>query len=70
MQPDQETIEQPEEPMKQTEAIDLLTAYRTVLRVLAHLQSEEYTLDNERQADVVVHDDLPDPASETRTRQG
>ncbi len=70
MQPDQETIEQPEEPMKQAEGIDLLTAYRTVLRVLAHLQSEEYTLDNEWQADVVVHDDLPDPASEYRTRQG
>ena len=70
MQPDQEPIEQPEEPMKQTEGIDLLTAYRTVLRVLAHLESQEYTSDCERQADVVVHDDLPDPASENGTRQG
>jgi hypothetical protein len=70
MQPDQNPIEQPEEPMKQTEGIDLLTAYRTVLRVLAHLESEEYTSECERQADVVVHDDLPDPASGLGTRQG
>lgn len=70
MQGNQTITEQPEEPMKQTEGIDLLTAYRTVLRVLAQLESEEYTSDCERQADVVVHDDLPDPASEIGTRQG
>jgi len=70
MQPDQNLIEQPEEPMKQTEGIDLLTAYRTVLRVLARLESSEYTSDDERQADVWGHDDLPDPASEYCTRQG
>jgi hypothetical protein len=70
MQPDQKPIEQPEESMKQTEGIDLLTAYRTVIRVLAHLESEEYTSDCERQAEVWGHDDLPDPASEYRTRQG
>jgi hypothetical protein len=70
MQPDQKLVERSEEPMKQTEGIDLLTAYRTVLRVLAQLESEEYTSACERQADVVVHDDLPDPASDSRTRQG
>lgn len=70
MPPDRDPIEQPEEPMKQAEGIDLLTAYRTVLRVLAQLESEEYTSACERQADVVVHDDLPDPASEQHTRQG
>jgi len=70
MQPDQDPIEQPEEPMKQTEGIDLLNAYRTVLRVLAQLESEEYTSDCERQADVSQHDDLPDPASAVTTRQG
>jgi hypothetical protein len=66
----QPLTEQAEEPMKQAEGIDLVTAYRTVLRVLAHLESHEYTSVCERQADVVVHDDLPDPASEFRTRQG
>jgi len=70
MQPDQDPIEQPEEPMKQTEGIDLLTAYRTVLRVLAQLESEEYTSDCERQDAVWGHNDLPDPASENGTRQG
>ncbi len=70
MQPDQEPIEQMEEPMKQTEGIDLLTAYRTVLRVLAHLESGEYTSEHDQQADVVEHDDLPDPASESTTSQG
>jgi len=70
MQPDQEPIEQLEGPMKQTEGIDLLTAYRTVLRVLAQLESEEYTSDCERQDAVWGHNALPAPASENGTRQG
>jgi len=70
MQPDHNPIEQPEEPMNQSEGFDLMTAYQTILRTLARLESEEYTSDNERQTDVVEHADLPDPASEYRTRQG
>ena len=70
MQPDQESIEQPEESMNQTEGINLLAAYQTILRTLARLESQEYTSGNERQADVVVHADLPDPASDESTRQG
>ena len=63
-------IEQPEEPMNQAEGIDLVAAYQTILRTLARLESEEYTSDNEQQADVWGHDDLPDPASDSGTRQG
>ncbi len=70
MQPDHDQIEQPEEPMNQAEGINLVTAYQTILRTLARLESEEYTSDNERQDAVYHHDDLPDPASEVRTRQG
>lgn len=70
MQGNQPLTEQAEAPMKQVEGIDFVTAYRTVLRVLAHLESHEYTSDCERQADVVEHTDLPDPASDVRTRQG
>ena len=70
MQPSFDPIEQPEEPMKQAEGIDLVAAYRTVLRALARLESGEYTSDNERQADVWGHDDLPDPASEKRHSAG
>jgi len=70
MQPDHEPIEQPEEPMNQTEGINLLAAYQTILRTLARLESEEYTSENERQTDVMAHDDLPDPASVSATSQG
>lgn len=70
MQANQDPSQQPEEPVNQAEGIDLLAAYRTVLRSLARLESGEYTSDNERQVEVVVHDDLPDPASDCRTRQG
>jgi hypothetical protein len=70
MQPNQDLNQQPEEPVNQAEGIDLVSAYRTVLRSLARLESGEYTSDNERQADVVVHGDLPDPASDLGTRQG
>jgi hypothetical protein len=70
MQGNETITEQLEEPMKPTEGIDLLTAYRTVLRVLARLESQEYTSDCERQDAVWGYDDLPDPASDSGTRQG
>jgi putative hemolysin len=69
MKPDQDLIE-PEEPIKQAEGIDFVTAYCTMLRVVAHLESHEYTTECERQADVVVHNGLPNPASDYCTRQG
>lgn len=70
MQPNQEPIETPEEYLKQVEGIDLFSTYRAVLHTLARLEAEEYTSDNERQADVVEHTDLPVPASESSTPQG
>jgi hypothetical protein len=63
-------MEQAEEPVKQAEGIDFITAYCTMLRVVAHLESHEYTTECERQADVYHHNDLPDPAGELSTRQG
>jgi len=51
--------------------IDMAAISRTILRVLAHLEKAEYTESrNERQADVVVHDDPPDPASDSNTTRG
>jgi hypothetical protein len=52
------------------ECIDMLGACRSILRVLVHLENAEYTSDQWRQAEVVVHDDLPDPASDVSTSQG
>ena len=69
MPPDQDANQQPEELVNQAEGIDLVAAYRTVLRSLARLESEEYTSGNEQQAAVLEHTDLPDPASESSTRQ-
>jgi hypothetical protein len=55
---------------QQEEGIDMLEACRAILRVLVHLENAEYTSDQWRQAEVVVHDDLPDPASDCGTSQG
>jgi hypothetical protein len=52
------------------EGIDMLGACRAILRVLVHLENAEYTSDQWRQAEVVVHDDLPDPASRLDNSQG
>lgn len=70
MQPDHSPIEQSEEPMNQAEGINLVTAYQTILRTLARLESEEYTSDTERQDAVYHHDDLPDPANVSGISQG
>jgi hypothetical protein len=69
MQPN-ESVEQLEEFMNQTEGINLISAYRAILQTLARLEAGEYTSDCERQAEVVVHNDLPDPASDCGTQQG
>ena len=52
------------------EGIDMLGACRAILRVLVHLENEEYTSDQSRQAEVLAHDDLPNPASGVSTSQG
>ena len=70
MQASQTPIDQSEEPVKKAEGIDLVAAYRTVLRSHARLESGEYTSGNDQQADVYHHTDLPDPASDVSTRQG
>ena len=56
------------------DGIDLVAASKTLLRVVADWQQSEYTEDssteNGRQAEVVVHNDLSNPASDVSTTQG
>ncbi len=61
---------QPLDQEQLEEGIDMLGACRAILRVLVHLENEEYTSDQLRQAEVLAHDDLPDPASDVSTSQG
>ncbi len=69
MQPtDPHRFDQQESQQPPREGIDMVAIYRTVLRALVHLEGKDYT--EHRQADVVVHDDLPDPASAKDTLQG
>ncbi|MBZ0282542.1 MAG: hypothetical protein K8L97_17515 [Anaerolineae bacterium] len=53
---------------------NLVDVSRTLLRIVARLSKNEYTesnsIQNGRQAEVVVHDDLSDPASDSDTSQG
>lgn len=54
---------------------NLLDVSRTLLRIVARLPKTEYSEDKSnghirRQAEVVEHSDLPDPASEATTSQG
>lgn len=53
---------------------NLVDVSRTLLRIVARLSKTEYTesnsIQNGRQAEVVVHDDLSDPASDRDTSQG
>jgi len=65
-------------PIEQTatieDGIDLVAASGIILRVVADWQQSEYTEDsstkNGRQAEVVEHNDLSNPASEESTTQG
>lgn len=55
--------------------VNMVSVYRSVLEIVAHLQETQYsettsTELSEQQAEVVVHNDLPDPASEFSTSQG
>ncbi len=52
------------------ESVDMVSIYRAVLRAIAHLDERDYTEQNSRQADVLKHLDLPDPASSDGNSQG
>ena len=70
MKPDRLQDEQPHTP--ETDGINLLSVYRSMLRIVARLGENEYTEDNSllRQTEVRKHPDLADPASEGSTSQG
>ncbi|NJO82733.1 MAG: hypothetical protein HC828_07840 [Blastochloris sp.] len=56
------------------DGIDLVATSGIILRVIAHFNETLYTegssTENERQAAVVAHNDLSNPASEKDTSQG
>ena len=55
-------------------AINLINISRTLLRIVARLPKSEYTeissTEKGRQDEVLIHNDLSDPASEENTSQG
>lgn len=58
-----------------SDEVNMVSVYRSVLEIVAHLQETQYseatsTELSEQQADVVAHNDLPDPASGRNTSQG
>ena len=61
-----------EQPHTESDGINLLSLYRSMLRIVARLDESEYTEDNSllRQTEVVQHSDLADPASDDTTVQG
>ncbi len=70
MKPERLSDEQPHTP--QTDGINLLSVYRSMLRIVARLGESEYTKNNSllRQTEVFHHPDLADPASADDTSQG
>ena len=60
----------PNTPEYSEEGIDMASLCRTVLKVVARLEEQQYTASENRQAAVSQHDDLPDLASVRRTSQG
>lgn len=61
------------EPSTANEGVNLLSVYRSMLRIVARLNESEYTDDrssSRRQTEVQAHSDLADPASEKGTSQG
>ncbi|MHB8629991.1 MAG: hypothetical protein ACYDBJ_27350 [Aggregatilineales bacterium] len=52
------------------DGIDKLAVYRTLVRILVHLEGKDYTGEPVRQAEVLEHDDPPNPASESSISQG
>jgi hypothetical protein len=61
-----------EQPHTESDGINLLSVYRSLLRIVARLDESEYTEGNSllRQTEVYHHSDLADPASEGSTSQG
>ena len=61
-----------EQPHTENDGINLLSVYRSMLRIVARLDKNEYTENNSllRQTEVYHHSDLADPASEGSTSQG
>jgi hypothetical protein len=60
-------------PQLNTEqGMNLVSVYRSLLRIVARLDENEYTENNSllRQTTEVVLDDLADPASDVGTSQG
>jgi hypothetical protein len=72
MQPSHpKTLVQEERPEKTRREADMVAISQILLRMVAHLEKVEYTaLHKERQAEVLEHDDPPDPASDTDISQG
>ena len=65
-----ETLEKPED-----DGINLVKLSKTLLHIVAQLREKQYTGSRSteivlRQAEVVQHSDLPDPASDATTTQG
>ncbi len=56
----------------ESDGINLLSVYRSMLRIVARLGESEYTESNSllRQTEVYHHPDLADPASASDTSQG
>ncbi len=61
-----------EQPHTENDSINLLSVYRSMLRIVARLDESEYTEGNSllRQTTEVVLADLADPASDEVTLQG
>jgi len=56
----------------ENDGINLLSVYRSMLRIVARLGENEYTQGNSllRQTEVMEHSDLANPASDSDTSQG
>ncbi len=54
------------------QGMNLESVYRSLLRIVARLDENEYTEGNSllRQTEVLKHSDLADPASDVTTSQG
>ncbi len=70
MKPERLSDEQPH--TTEHDGINLLSVYRSMLRIVARLGENEYTESNSllRQTEVVEHSNLANPASANDTSQG
>jgi hypothetical protein len=64
-------MNEPADGNAKCKSVDMVAISQILLRVVAHLEKQEYTESQQtRQADVVEHDDPPDPASDVDTTRG